>query len=229
MQNIAYPSQKEETLLDFERPREFSTTDLPAAKPGSEHAPPRENPADGGNRHHREVEDKVKEAEKELEALQQRRERLERQRAELQQLSVRRHSFTQGKNQVVKILTEALPELREEAEEAQRRSEFLRQMREVFGQHLEVLKTVNPEEWDEDATKVELDRGEAVLAEARSEIERFEERVSHFGAGTGSGSGIHRSTEVEFARWMKMGFAFALPAMIFTAFTLVVTYLIITQ
>ena len=171
----------------------------------------------------------MKRAEEQLAALQQKRELLEQQKQELQNLRARRHAFTEGKNDVVKILTEALPELREEADEAQRRSEFLRQMREVFGQHLEVLKTMNPDDWDEAETKVELDRGASALEEAKDEIDRFEERLGSFSESPASRPRKPRFDDMEFARWMKMGFAFALPIMIFAAITLVVTYLVITQ
>jgi hypothetical protein len=75
-----------------------------------------------------------------------------------------------------------------------------------------------------------LERGTSVLQEAKAEIERFEERLSGFTDRTPSPSHSVKSRvrEAEFAQWMKMGFAFALPIMIFTAFTLVATYLILS-
>ncbi|MFT4637022.1 MAG: DNA repair ATPase RecN [Verrucomicrobiales bacterium] len=224
MQNLAYPSEKEETLLNFDQDQDLRNPTQPYPP-----TPKPEFAQSAVHTHHYEVEDKVKRAEEQLAALHQKRELLEHQKQELQNLSARRHAFNEGKNEVVKVLTEALPELREEAEEAQRRSEFLRQMREVFGQHLEVLKTMNPDDWDEVETKVELDRGATALEEAKIEIERFEERLGSFADPSSARPRKMRSKDTEFARWMKMGFAFALPIMIFAAITLVVTYLVVTQ
>ncbi len=226
MQNLAYPSEKEASLLDFEA--------MDANKSSATTAKPQESDrafAQTATHNHDEVEDKVRRAEEQLAALQQKREELEKQKAELERISRERHRFAAEKDEVVKTLTAALPELRTEAEEAQRRSEFLRQMREVFGQHLEVLKTVTPDEWEDSEVEHELERGNTVLTEAQNEIERFEERLSTLGATktVSNHARVSSSGEVEFTRWMKMGFAFALPIMLFTALTLVITYLVVTQ
>ncbi len=233
MQHLAYPSEKEEALLNFDETQgPMTSLDSHAGYASQpELIPSASRPSVS---QHLEVEDKVKRAEEQLAELQARRQKLEQEKEELQILSSRRQSFTEGKAEVVQVLSEALPELRDEADEAQRRAEFLRQMREVFSQHLEVLKTVKPEDWDENEIKFELERSSSALDDAKSEIERFEERLGNFSGGAvttsaGRRSGKMRPAEVEFARWMKMGFAFALPAMIFIAFTLVVTYLVVTQ
>ena len=224
MQNLTYPSEKEESLINFEESQDYKRL---------EPAPvPQETETAGlASQHHTEVEDKVRRAEEQLAALQQKRELLEQQKEELEKLSARRKRFTEGKDDVAKLLTDALPELREEADEAQRRSEFLRQMREVFGQHLEVLKTVNPDDWDEAELKVELDRGTKALDDAKAEIDRFEERLAHFSSPQQAAPRKRAASpgDTEFARCLKLGFAYALPLMIFTAITLVVTYLVITQ
>lgn len=224
MQNLTHPSEKEETLLNFNQDQDFNKTSSTAVAESDPEF------ARSASQHHHEVEDKVRRAEEQLAALQQKREVLEQQKQELEQLSARRQRFTEGKDEIVKVLTDALPELREEAEEAQRRSEFLRQMREVFGQHLEVLKTVSPDDWDEDNLKMELDRGTTALDDAKAEIERFEERLADFGQ-TSTATPRKRpanASDAEFARCLKLGFAYALPLMIFTAITLVITYLVVT-
>ena len=227
MQQLAYPSEKEEDLLNFDESQVPTTSRSSMSGPTSDTAaiPTSSRPSVA---QHLEVEDKVKRAEAQLAELQQRRQKLEQEKEELQILSARRQSFTEGKAKVVQILTDALPELRDEADEAQRRAEFLRQMREVFGQHLEILRTVKPEEWDEEEIKFELERSSSALEDAKAEIERFEERLGGFSKGAAATNKM-RPAEVEFARWMKMGLAFALPGMIFIAFTLVVTYLVISQ
>lgn len=224
MQNLTYPSEKEGTLLNFDESQDYKNIEsTPVAQDTAV--------AGSASHHHDEVEDKVRRAEEQLAALQQKRELLEQQKEELEKLSARRQRFTEGKNDVVKLLTDALPELREEAEDAQRRSEFLRQMREVFGQHLEVLKTVKPDDWDEAELKIELDRGTKALDDAKAEIDRFEERLSHFSSAKSAApkKRVVSTGNTEFTRCLKLGFAYALPLMIFTAITLVVTYLVVTQ
>ena len=224
MQNLTYPSEKEETLLNFEESKDYKNLE-PVPSPQAPEV------AGHAGQHHTEVEDKVRRAEEQLAALQQKRELLEQQKEELEKLSARRQRFTEGKDEVVKLLTDALPELRDEAEDAQRRSEFLRQMREVFGQHLEVLKTVTPEDWDEAELKVELDRGSKALDDAKAEIDRFEERLSNFSSAQPAAprKRAASATDTEFVRCLKLGFAYALPLMIFTAITLIITYLVVTQ
>lgn len=224
MQNLTYPTEKEGTLLNFDE-AQASAAPNPAPQPEFVSAP-RPSVAQ-----HLEVEDKVKQAEEQLALLQERRKRLEQEKEELEKLNERREKFVTGKDEVVQMMTDALPELRVEAEEAQRRSEFLRQMREVFSQHLEVLKTVKPEAWDEAEIDRELERSGVALDDAKAEIERFEERLLGFSTPAAPANKARRAAvaDAEFAQWMKMGFAFALPAMIFVAFALVITYLVIAQ
>ena len=223
MQNLTYPSEKEETLLNFEDSRDYKNLEPAPVPQNSESV--------GLTSHHTEVEDKVRRAEEQLAALQKKRQLLEQQKEELEKLSARRQRFSEGKDDVVKILTDALPELRDEAEDAQRRSEFLRQMREVFGQHLEVLKTVTPDDWDEAELKIELDRGNKALDDAKAEIDRFEKRLSNFSSAQTAAprKRATNTSDSEFTHCLKLGFAYALPLMIFTAITLVVTYLVVTQ
>ncbi len=218
IQNVAYPTNQEESLLPLEEPSARAT------------ATRFEVPRHSQSQY--EVEDKVKKAEEQLLALQQKRERLEQQKQELEELSARQQRFSDGKAEVMSLLTEALPTLESEAEEAQRRAEFLSQMGDVFSQHLEVLNTMNPDDWDEKHLKVEVERGLSALKEAKDEIERFDQRLQSMGAENrllGTSSPTTSDGDSEFSRWMKMGFAFALPIMIFTALTLLVTYIIVTQ
>ena len=93
------------------------------------------------------------------------------------------------------------------------------------------MKTVTPDAWDEAELKIELDRGNKALDDAKSEIDRFEERLSNF-SSTQTTAPRKRATSTsdsEFTHCLKLGFAYALPLMIFTAITLVVTYLVVTQ
>ena len=222
MQNTAYSSEIEDTPLQFDQVQTYDldSADLFESKPAPE-------PGRSAAHTHDEVEDKVKRAEEQLVALQQKRQALEQQKQELQKLSDRRRVFKEGRDKVVKILTNALPELREEAEDAQRQSEFLHQMRGIFNQHLDVLKTVKPDDWEETDIEEELDRGTAALDEAKAEIKRFEERLTDTPAAWPQPP--QRLNGVEFARLMKMGFAFALPFMVFASLALVMTYLVVNQ
>lgn len=181
---------------------------------------------------HDEVSDRVRLAEEQLRALTEKRQMLERQKYELEQLGIQQRKFAEGKAEMVQLLKETIPALEKEAAEAQRCSEFLNQMQQVFGEHLKVLNTMDPDEWNEGDIREEVQRGLAALAEVQEELDNFDQRMSHFGhVGRSSLPGVRTRLpldQTEFARWMRMGFAFALPLMIFVAITLLVTYLIVS-
>ncbi len=222
MQNLAYPTESEERLLALDEP---SLEDDIAGRQQTAIS-------DNAISSHYEVEDKVKRAEEQLIALQQKRERLEQQKLELEQLSAKQQKFTEGKAEVMKVLTGALPILENESSDALRRSEFLNHMNDVFSQHLTVLATLDADNWEEQHLKAELERGMAALNEAKGEIESFDQRMEGLGEEQSPlTSYAKRSSpaDSDFSRLMKMGFAFALPLMIFTALTLLVIYIITAQ
>lgn len=179
--------------------------------------------------HHDRVDDKVRKAEEQLKDLQARRELLEREKHELEILSARQRTFCEGKDDLIKRLGETIPTLESQASSASRRAEFLHQMREVFKQHLKVLNTLNADEWEERNLKKELERGLSHLQEAEDEFERFFERLDAFGDEEMSTPPAIKPTlfkNNDFNHWMKMGFAFSLPLMVFTFVTLLIVYLI---
>ncbi len=230
MPSLADPATREDTLLEFDPETEtFSPTRPPAGEPDFK----RESPASPrpSVQHLIEVEDEVKRAEERLALLQEEKKLLKERRKEKEKLNARCLEFTEEKNELVRALTESLPELRDEVEQAQRRAEFLRQMQDLFGQHLEILKTIRPDEWDKEELTAELDHAAPMLNEAKAEIERFEERLPDYGGGSVKASAGRKGPlkEAEFSQWIKIGFAFALPLMIFTALALIVTYLIVSQ
>lgn len=192
----------------------------------------REMPRSAPPRPHDEVSDRVRLAEEQLRALTEKRQLLERQKYELEQLGVQQRRFTEGKAEMVQLLKETIPNLEKEAAEAQRCAEFLKQMQQVFAEHLKVLNTMNPDDWNEKDIREEVQRGLGALAEVQEELDAFDQRMNHFGQAARSGLSIGKARlpldQTEFSRWMKMGFAFALPLMIFVAITLLVTYIIVS-
>lgn len=173
------------------------------------------------------VEDQVRRAEEQLQALQEQRERLERQKLEFEELSAKQRAFAEGKHKMAEFLANAVPDLADQAADSKRRSEFLFQMKEVFEQHLNVLNTIHPESWTEQNLRVEVERGMEALRETESEVERFEQRMANFSDGSmGSLSPSRVSSYAggEFLRWCKIGFACALPLMVFLSIMLWVVF-----
>ena len=103
---VPYPASSEpaERLLSFDE------SPQPSSQSVSSHL----------QAHHLEVDDKVKNAEEQLRALQEKRERLEQEKLELEEMSARQRKFSEGKAEVMKVLTETIPSLEEEANSAER-------------------------------------------------------------------------------------------------------------
>jgi len=119
-------------------------------------------------------------------------------------------------------LTRSLVVLEREAYDAQKRLEQLRAMRESFGQHLELIEAIDPKSWNPADLHKELSRalstveGAAVeYTQQRSRLQATEdssggEALPEIEANSGRGFGGRSLIE-----WVKIGFAFSLPLIIF--------------
>jgi hypothetical protein len=111
--------------------------------------------------------------------------------------------------------------LEREAYDAQNRLEQLRATRESFGQHLELIEAIDPKNWNPADLHKELSRALSTVESARGEYTQQRSRLQ----ATGDSQDAEGLPEVApefsdlggrtFSQWLKIGFAFSLPLIIF--------------
>ena len=117
-------------------------------------------------------------------------------------------------------LTRSLVVLEREAYDAQKRLEQLRAMRESFGQHLELIEAIDPKSWNPADLHKELSRALSTVEGARVEFSQQRSRLQ--AAGDGESEAALPEIEPVFSgggrsllQWIKIGFAFSLPLIVF--------------
>ena len=118
-------------------------------------------------------------------------------------------------------LTRSLVVLEREAYDAQKRLEQLRSVRESFGQHLELIEAIDPKSWNPSDLHKELSRALSTVESARVEYSQQRSRLQ----ATEESEGGEALPAVEsdsssvggrsLFQWMKIGFAFSLPLIVF--------------
>src|SRR4029078_2653181 len=89
----------------------------------------------------------VQKAQEQLLQLKRQQEQIEKQKRELEELSRRQEELERGRAEMTDKLARSLVVLEREASDAQKKMEQLRATRESFGQHLELLETIDPPRW----------------------------------------------------------------------------------
>src|SRR6476620_2896248 len=166
----------------------------------------------------------VQKAQEQLLQLRRQQEQIEKQKRELEELSRRQEELERGRAEMTDKLTRSLVVLEREASDAQKKMEQLRATRESFGQHLELLEAIDPRTWNPTDLNKELSRALSVVDDARTEYSQQRSRLEatadehekvplpETGSSYESSSG---GTDYSFKQWLKMGFAFTLPLIIF--------------
>lgn len=186
--------------------------------------------------------ERVQTTQQRLSALRMEAEALEREKQRMEELSRKQREFMSGRSEAAEKLGRAIAMLDRESYEAQKRVEQLLVIKDGFHQHLELLQTMNPEEWDPQALPQELTRAIGIIEDAREEYAKSMARVqllTH--ASTGSvtaataavaapvrdfstprgGLPVEMSREA-FRTWMFCGAAFSLPLIVCAALYLLV-------
>ena len=162
----------------------------------------------------------VQKAQEQLLALKRQQEHIEKQKRELEELSRRQEELDRGRAEMTDKLTRSLVVLEREAYNAQRRLEQLRTTRESFGQHLELIEAIDPKSWNPADLHKELSRALSTVEGARVEFGQQRSRLQ----ATGDGDNDEALPEIEpvfsgggrsILQWMKIGFAFSLPLIVF--------------
>ncbi|MEM7385310.1 MAG: hypothetical protein AAF514_10225 [Verrucomicrobiota bacterium] len=175
------------------------------------------------------VKDQVKWAESQLIELQQQKELLERKKKELEELEHQQREFSVGRQDALGNLRKALPKLKREAEVGRRRAELCENSQALFEGHLQLLETIDPQTWDKEELKRGLAEGNQALEDARIDMGRFSESMRRVGGEETfqapqsllAGADSHGNPDSdEFLHWLKIGFAFSLPIMVFGSLVL---------
>ena len=168
------------------------------------------------------LDSQVQKAQEQLLQLKRQQEQIEKQKRELEELSRRQEELERGRAEMTDKLTRSLVILEREAYDSQTKLEQIRATRESFEQHLALLESIDPKTWNPSDLHKELSRSLSAVDDARAE---FSQQRSRLSATT-----HNENTEValpeaapdvllgnsgSFVSWLKMGFAFTLPLIIF--------------
>jgi DNA repair exonuclease SbcCD ATPase subunit len=180
--------------------------------------------------------EQVQKAQEQLLQLKRQQELIEKQKRELEELARRQEQLQQGRAEMVEKFTRALVVLERQAYDAQKRVEQLKVTHETFVQHLDIIESINPKNWEGADIGKELSRALSAVDDARAEYQRARAVVNvdaeqEVIAAPDSGSMESHgepgaSAPVDFLQWLKSGFAFTLPLMAFGILVLVVIFLI---
>jgi chromosome segregation ATPase len=168
------------------------------------------------------LDSQVQKAQEQLLQLKRQQEQIEKQKRELEELSRKQEELERGRAEMSDKLTRSLVVLEREAYDAQKRLEQLRAMRESFGQHLELIEAIDPKSWNPADLHKELSRALSTVESAREEFSQQRSRLQ--ASGNGAGEEALPDAAPEFSgldggrslgQWVKIGFAFSLPLIIF--------------
>lgn len=172
---------------------------------------------------------KLRDAQEELERIQQQREELERKKQELEELTARKRAFVSQQVELTEKLTSALTLIDRELYEMRNEADDLQQCRACFAAHLDKIQKVNPENWNRENLSEKLERAGVTLDLAADE---YDQAAAHF-EGTRSGAIFGRASKrgrattrqsgnSEFVTNLRNGFAFNLPVVALGGIALVV-------
>src|SRR5947209_17193615 len=166
------------------------------------------------------LDSQVQKAQDQLLQLKRQQEQIEKQKRELEELSRRQEELERGRAEMSDKLARSLVVLEREAYDTQKRLEQLRTMRESFGQHLQLIEAIDPKSWNPAELHKELSRALSTVEGARVEFTQQRSRLQ----ATGEGEEETGLAEIEpvlssggrsILEWMKIGFAFSLPLIVF--------------
>jgi hypothetical protein len=167
------------------------------------------------------LDSQVQKAQEQLLHLKRQQDQIEKQKRELEELSRKQEELERGRAEMTDKLTRSLVILEREAYDAQKRLEQLRAMRESFGQHLELIEAIDPKSWNPADLHRELSRALSTVEGASVEYTQQRSRLQATDGG-GEAEAALANMEPVFSsggrsilEWMKIGFAFSLPLIIF--------------
>ena len=187
-----------------------------------------EMPSSSRTGRHEDYDQKLKDAQEELERIQLQREELERKKLELEELTSRKRAFVSQQVELGEKLTSSLTLIDRELFEIRNEAEDLEQCRVCFASHLDKIQKFTPENWTRENTLEKLERATAVVDLAADE---YDQAAAHF-EGTRSGSIFGRASKRgrstarvgasgDFAHNLRNGFAYNLPILVLGGIALI--------
>ena len=168
------------------------------------------------------LDSQVQKAQEQLLQLKRQQDQIEKQKRELEELSRKQEELERGRAEMTDKLTRSLVILERDAYDAQKRLEQLRATRESFGQHLELIEAIDPKSWNPADLHKELSRALSTVEGARADFSQQRSRL-HATEGAEDESSLADVAPESFGpeggrsmlQWMKIGFAFSVPLIIF--------------
>jgi chromosome segregation ATPase len=178
------------------------------------------------------LDSQVQKAQEQLLQLKRQQEQIEKQKRELEELSRRQEELERGRAEMTDKLTRSLVVLEREAYDTQKKLEQIRSTRESFGQHLELIEAIDPKSWNSGDLHKELSRALSAVDDARAEFSQQRSRLQAADERSGEGGLPEATSDVadllegdrSFAHWVRIGFAFSLPLLIFGFLALLVFF-----
>lgn len=161
---------------------------------------------------------------------------LEREKQQFEELSRQQRDFMQGRTEMAEKLSRSIAMLDRESYEAQKRVEQLLTIKDSFHQYLEVVGSLNPEQWNPQELQHDLTRALGMIEDARGEYQKAIARVHMLtnapapalpAAPASSSGGVHSESSASraaglpveisggaFRIWVFCGTAFTLPLIV---------------
>jgi chromosome segregation ATPase len=173
--------------------------------------------------------DKLKDAQEEIERIQEQREKLGRKILELEKLTSRKQAFVSQQLELTEKLTSSLTLIDRALLETRNEAEDIEQCRACFAAHLDKIQEFNPANWTHDNMSEKLASATMAIDLATDE---FDQVAAHFegsrvGAIFGRSSkrvraNKHHGASSEFLTNLRNGFAFNLPVLVLAGVILLV-------
>jgi chromosome segregation ATPase len=171
-------------------------------------------------------EQKMSDAQAQLEMLQTQRRELERRKLALEDLNHRKQEFLNGQLDLSEKFSTAITTIERELFEMKQETEDLAQTRTAFVNHLTRIETLNPEAWPKENLSIELQKALGVLDKAEDEYEQAvsyftgTRKSSIFGGPSSSIGGV--TSPSDFHTMLRNGLAFNLPVIILGSLALLI-------
>lgn len=134
-------------------------------------------PADGMSLAPENLAERVQTTQQRLTKLRAEADALEREKQQFEELSRKQREFMQGRTEMAEKLSRSIAMLDRETYEAQKRVEQLLVIKDGFHQHLDVVDSLNPEQWNPQELQHDLTRAIGIIEDAREEYQKAVARV----------------------------------------------------
>jgi len=135
------------------------------------------------------LEERVQSTQHRLAQLRQEAEDLEQEKQRFEELSRQQKEFMQGRAEMGEKLSRALAHLDRETYEAQRRVEQLLVIKDTFNHQLDIIDSLNPEQWDASDLRQDLGRALGMIEESREEYVKGSARIHQLTTSSASVQG----------------------------------------